>query len=74
MAVDIHGNVLVTDSDNNRVQLLSPTLTYFGDIAIPGHELNYPYALHFDELNHRLYIGEWNSGRMFVLYDIKDVN
>jgi len=27
LAVDGHDNVLVTDSDNNRVKLLSPTLT-----------------------------------------------
>jgi len=59
--------VLVDDSCNNRVQLLSSTLTHFGDIVIPGRQLNEPYALHFDELNHRLYIGEWTSGRIFVL-------
>jgi len=47
--------------------LLSPTLTYFGDIVIPGPKLNGPYALHFDELNHRLFIGEWAGGRVFVL-------
>jgi len=59
IAVDINDNVLIADSDNNRVQLLSPTLTYLGDIVIPEHQLNYPYyAVHFDVLNHRLYIGE----------------
>jgi len=74
LAVDIHDNVLVADQRNHRLQLFSPSLTYLGNIEMPGHQLNHPHALHFDELNHRLYIGEWNSGRMFVLYDIKDVN
>jgi len=73
LSVDIHDNVLVADSDNNRVQLLSPTLTYLGDIKIPGHQLNDPHTLHFDQLNHRLYIGEWTGECMFVLdVDVND--
>jgi len=68
LAVDKYDNVLVADSDNNRVQVLSPTLTYLGDIAIPKYQLNYPYALHIDELNQRLCIGEYRrGGRLFVL-------
>jgi len=67
IAVDINDNVLMTDSSNSRVQLFSSTLTYLGDIVIPGHQLNQPYAVHFDELNHCLYIGEWSGGRLFVL-------
>jgi len=71
LAVEIHDNVLVADGSNNRVQLLSPTLTYLGDIEIPGHQLNEPYTLHFDELNHRLYIGEGVAdGRMFILNNV----
>jgi len=74
LVVDIHDNVLVTDCSNSRLQLLSPTLTYLGDIEIPGHQLNHPYILHFDELNHRLYIGEWNGERMFILDTVSNVN
>jgi len=55
--VDIHDIVLVIDSWSNTVQLLSPTLTYLGDVDIQGDEEYYPKAAHFDELNHRLYIG-----------------
>jgi len=69
LVVDIDDNVLVADSRHHRVQLLSHTLTYLGDIVIPGHQLNYPHSLHFDELNHRLYIGEWGGKRVFVLDD-----
>jgi len=67
LAVDGRGNVLVADRYDNRVVLLSPSLTHLGYIEIPGHKLNKPYALHLDELNHRLYIGEWDTGRVFVL-------
>ena len=68
LAVDRHGNVLVADRGNNRVVLLSPSLTRLGYITVPGHELSGPHALHLDLLTHRLYIGEWSStGRVFVL-------
>jgi len=68
IVVDAHDNVLVVDHYGNRVILLSPTLEHLGYISIPGHELSVPQALHLDELNHRLYIGEWAAGgRLFVL-------
>jgi len=68
LAVDRHGNVLVTDQGNNRVVLLSPSLTHLGYIHTPGHQLRRPWSLHLDDLTHRLYIGEWtNTGRVFVL-------
>ena len=61
LVVDKHDNVIVCDSDNSRVQLLSPTLAYLGDIVIPRHQLDKPCTLHFDELNHCLFIGEWSG-------------
>jgi len=69
LTVDKHGNMMVADRDNNRVELLSPSLTHLGYIKIPGPQLNGPYALHLDELTHRLYIGEstYGTGRVFVL-------
>jgi len=67
LVVDTHDNVLVADYNNNKVKLFSSTLTYVGDVVIPGHELNHPYALHFDEGSNRLYIGEITGGRLFVL-------
>jgi len=74
LVIDIHDNVLVADTGNNTLELLSPTLTYLGDIEIAGHQLDDPYTLHFDELNHRLYIGELTGGRMFVLHVTADIN
>jgi len=68
LAVDQHDNVLVGDYSNDRVVLLSPSLTHLGYIHIPGYKLRVPYALCLDKLTHRLYIGEWvGTGRVFVL-------
>ena len=57
LAVDTRGCVFVADRNNNRVQVLSPTLTRLGDVTTPGHQLSKPFALHLDELNGRLYVG-----------------
>jgi len=66
MTVDKHGYILVADHDNRRVELLSPTLRHIGYVEIHGCELDSPSALHLDELNCRLYIGEQSSGRLLV--------
>ena len=57
LAVDTRGCVFVADHYNNRVQVLSPTLTRLGDVTTPGHQLREPYALYLDESNGRLYVG-----------------
>jgi len=67
LAVDGHGNVLVADQSNNRVVILSPSLIRLGYIKISGLEMSQPWPLHLDKLTHRLYIGEWLSGRVLVL-------
>jgi len=67
MAVDSHGHVIIADYINHTVKLLSPSLTNLGYIHVPGRQLKYPNALHIDELNHRLYIGQFSSECMFIL-------
>jgi len=68
LAVDGHGNILVADQTNNRVVLLSPSLTHLGYIEIPGRQMSRPFALHLDKLTRRLYIGEdHDNGLVFVL-------
>jgi len=62
MAVDKHNHVFVADYDNNRIELLSPTLHHIGYVTIPRHKLYRPSAIHLDELNQRLYIGEGVGG------------
>jgi len=67
VAVDKHDRVIVADCNKDRVELLSPTLTHLEYIQIPGVTLNGPHALHLDELNRRLYVGEYWGARVFVL-------
>jgi len=57
LAVDRHGNVLVTDRDNERIVFLSPSLIYLCHLNTE----RILTALHLDELTHRLYIGEWDK-------------
>jgi len=67
VAVDIDDNVLVVDQFNDRVQLLGPSLIYLGDTAIPGYMLESLSCIYYDELSHRLYIGQWTEETIFVL-------
>jgi len=67
MVVDKHGHVMVADCGNDRVEILSPTLDHLGYVVVPGHILEGPHAVHIDALNHRLYIGEYDGRRLFVL-------
>ena len=67
LVVDANGNVMVADMNNNRIVLLSSSLSLLGYIT-PEHVLIHPSALHVDLLTHRLYIGEeTNNGSVFVL-------
>jgi len=71
LAVDTSDNILVADSDNHKVQLISSTLTHLRDVRLSNRNLRDPYSVHLDEFSDRLYIGEggWGSGndRLFVL-------
>jgi len=57
---DRYGNVFVADRANNRVQMLSSTLDYMGDVKIAKIQLNTPRRIHFDQLTLRLYISHRN--------------
>ena len=72
LAVDRHDNVLVADYGNNRVLLLSSSLTHLGYIIVPGHDLNGPTALHLDVLTHRLYIGEYAGTGLVFVFGVDD--
>ena len=67
LTIDTHNNVLVADFDNNKVCIFSSTLTHLGDVDIPGHRLNGPYAVHFDRENNQLYILEFRGKRVCVV-------
>ena len=66
LTVDKFDNVLVADHGNNRIVLLSPTLSLLGYIQTPGHQLNSPSALQFDARKRCLYIGQ-QDGNLIVL-------
>jgi len=66
--VEKNHNVLVADKFNNRVEILSPTLTHIGYVSIPDCQLDGPCTLHLDEPSRCLYVGEWGGGRIFVLH------
>jgi len=66
LIIDKQCNVIIADWANNRVVLLSPTLSHLGYIQIPGHQLCNPRFIHLDELNRRLYIGDCRGGHIFV--------
>jgi len=67
LAVDSHGHILVTDTENNRIQVFNSKLFHLSDVEIPGHTLKQPMALHLDAQAGRLYIAEVAGGRIFVL-------
>ena len=59
------GRIFVADQNSNRVLVMdSKTLSTY-PLRLPAEcELNGPYSIHFDAANNRLYIGEWNGGRI----------
>ena len=70
LALDSSECVLVADSGNRRVKLLSPTLSYIRDV-VPSDLLKWrPCRLCLDERSHHLYVADnefmGNSGRVVV--------
>jgi len=64
IVVDKKGRVLVADQNNNRVLVIDPKKLTAYPLPLPGCELKGPCSLHYDAANKRLYIGEWNGGRI----------
>jgi len=67
LTVDSHNNILVADRDNDKIRLLSSSLVHLGDLSLIRREFNRPYRLHLDELNSRLYIGEFLGQRVIAV-------
>jgi len=66
ITLDERGCILVTDSHNNRVEMLNFELTHLMFVTLPGHKMRRPQTLHFNEDHDCLYIGELD-GRLFAL-------
>ena len=55
------GQIFVTDSQNNRIQVFNPDFTFSNIISKPSALiLNTPYDVAFDQ-NHNLHVVEWGS-------------
>jgi len=76
LAVDRNGFVFVADLNNDRVLLLSPSLTYIREVLSSDQLKGAPIRLHFDAERSRLYVGvnDWQydrySGGHVVVVDI----
>jgi len=72
LSVDDFEFVFVSDCNNRRVKLLSPTLCYVREVVSRDQLKWRPYALHFDVQRRRLYVADndWtddtNRGRVVV--------
>jgi len=69
LAVDREGRVVVADSDNNRLLAIDKSLS---SARVSVFELDGPYSLWYDQSRRRLYIGEWDGGRVTVIDNLKD--
>ena len=65
IAVDEQDRIFVAVQNNNHVLVIdSKTLSAY-PLRLPTEcELDGPYSIHFDAASNRLYIGEWNGGRI----------
>ena len=72
LVVDGRGFILVADCDNDRVLLLSPSLTCVGELVAPGGGLQQPRRLCLDETRGLLYVGDSRDGRLSV-FKVKNI-
>lgn len=63
--VDRDGCVLVADSGNDKIVLLSPNLYFLTDLLTGDDGLDQPYRVAVDEATGRLYVG-MNSGHLLI--------
>jgi len=62
------GRVLVADQCNNRIIMTQEDLTEPRQLEVNLNEgLAWPYGLHVDQDRGRLYVTEWNQGRILRL-------
>jgi len=73
LALDKHGNILVADSDNNRLLVLDRSLTSAHEMSVSvDGGLSDPYSLWYDKSRGRLYVGELGGERVIIIDHLKD--
>jgi len=74
MCVDSHGLLLVADNENDRVRLLSPSLSLVRDLLTgPVSDLRSPHRLCLDETRGRLYVVENVLNGRVLVFRVKDI-
>lgn len=74
LVVDKHNCILVADQCNNRILAINPALTSAEQLSITiDGGLQWPYDMYLDETLSRLYVVEWNGGRLLALDNVKQV-
>jgi len=73
LSVDREGRVLVADYCNNRLLVIDQSLSSAHEMAVcVDGGLKGPHSLCYDQSRRRLYIGEWDGGRVIVIDNLKD--
>jgi len=73
LSVDREGCILVADQYNNRLLVIDQSLSSAHEMSVCVDGcLRCPGSLWYDQSRRRLYIGEWDGGRVIVVDDLKD--
>ena len=74
LSLDDKGNVLVADNGNDRVLLLSSTMSYCREVVCKAasNERFYPYRTYLHEKTGRLYVTDAGNNNVLV-YQLRDV-
>jgi len=73
LVIDREGRVLVADRDHNRLLVIDESLSSAHEMSVSvDGGLKRPYSLWYDQSRRRLYIGEWDGGRVIVIDNLKD--
>lgn len=72
LAIDREGSVMVADATNGRVVLLGSNFEFKRDIITKEDGISIPTRILLDELNKRLYVGDYKSkSRVLYAFDIE---
>jgi len=70
LAVTQNDDILVADSDNNRILLVNSSLSSARELALPVDDgIQEPYDLCLDESRGRLYVAEWGGSHRVLVFD-----
>jgi len=73
VAVDKRGNILVANQLSRSLLVLDRSLTSVHEMSVSvDGGLKGPFSLWYDKSRGRLYIGEWQGGRVIVVHPLKD--